>query len=953
MAAMSPGTSNSGLIFFVLSVFLSLSPIIAQYCGNRNSCSITGYAENICFVNKTFGCSVNVTDWHAIQYPQGNGAVSAQDIHASYNNGSLFLNVSLELNHGFVNSTSGFEVHISQGGGSEIQCVLLEVKQLNWTEDELQQQTIILSLCMAEGERGPNKPYKLAITTRPQLHFTLEYFTILNNLTVLRLNQTAFLTNNTATTTVPSHATRTPVISPTGNVSKTVSVVMETYSPTNPSSTIATSSSSPVQSTSSSTVTGVTTTSTVKSSTRSTVTTTSQQTKTAKSSTTIEIKTTMDSGTTVAAGEQPSTKETDVIQSRLSHVEETQISIILGSILGVGLAVVAIGMACLCYRRRRLRQDFQMQRFEEEVESFSSNGEGNTFKTNPSVLLLYSYDCPAHERVVSAFAMYLKEVCGCQVHFDLWDQDVVREKGPLVWFGETLDQVDSVIVICSTGARFKCSQKNKYQVKVDHPIADIFVPASDMVVEKIRLARNEEQLFEQPPPQLLSKYCIVYFDYCTASDVPVKLELIPPFCLMKDIFAVYCQLHGIQNDTWSSLTYCARHTGVKLENFAKTSQGKELDSAVRAAKDYFRNNKNWLQEKLEPLFSLEPLPLEPHELQPSLQDSKQNSSQTNDIDPKVKVKVQGQIGSGGSTIDETDSVTIKDKRTEVECLDETPRRKSRHRQGKSAREEIAMDTFTPSNREEDPADGPTELVNQVNYYSKSHPKVTPARHNLNSPPQKRYKSRPPPDVFEAEKCRLPPPPVSSRKSPRGGSLETVNSVDHSQNNIHFTGEGRHIGHGNNENNTSSSELLNGDIEDFCLDSEEEMLRDIAFIKTTPRRDQDSPDMRYPGLPSQPDLGLSWKPPSDQSSNSGTSLHKVTGNKLFVYHNNMHPIKQNRMSDSNKIHVRNMSSNYSDEQKLILTGAEEFELGKENNYLNLVAKNPLPVPPLLHVDSTRF
>ena len=43
-------------------------------------------------------------------------------------------------------------------------------------------------------------------------------------------------------------------------------------------------------------------------------------------------------------------------------------------------------------------------------------------KNMPIVLLLYSYDCPAHEVVVTTFAYYLKEVANCEVILDIWDQ---------------------------------------------------------------------------------------------------------------------------------------------------------------------------------------------------------------------------------------------------------------------------------------------------------------------------------------------------------------------------------------------------------------------------------------------------------------------------------------------------------------------------------------------------
>lgn len=49
-------------------------------------------------------------------------------------------------------------------------------------------------------------------------------------------------------------------------------------------------------------------------------------------------------------------------------------------------------------------------------------------KNQPIVLLLYSYDCPAHEVVVTTFAYFLKEVANCEVILDIWDQHNIQVK---------------------------------------------------------------------------------------------------------------------------------------------------------------------------------------------------------------------------------------------------------------------------------------------------------------------------------------------------------------------------------------------------------------------------------------------------------------------------------------------------------------------------------------------
>ena len=76
-------------------------------------------------------------------------------------------------------------------------------------------------------------------------------------------------------------------------------------------------------------------------------------------------------------------------------------------------------------------------------------------KQLPSVLLLYSYDCASHEKVVSALAGYLIETCNCNVHLDLFEDQVILERGLDDWLVEKLQDVDFIIVLCSVGARLR------------------------------------------------------------------------------------------------------------------------------------------------------------------------------------------------------------------------------------------------------------------------------------------------------------------------------------------------------------------------------------------------------------------------------------------------------------------------------------------------------------------
>lgn len=69
-------------------------------------------------------------------------------------------------------------------------------------------------------------------------------------------------------------------------------------------------------------------------------------------------------------------------------------------------------------------------------------------KNDPAVLILYSYDCAAHEKAVMVLATYLKEVCQLEVHLDIWDQNIIQEQGILSWITNKLEVVQFVVIVC-------------------------------------------------------------------------------------------------------------------------------------------------------------------------------------------------------------------------------------------------------------------------------------------------------------------------------------------------------------------------------------------------------------------------------------------------------------------------------------------------------------------------
>lgn len=302
----------------------------------------------------------------------------------------------------------------------------------------------------------------------------------------------------------------------------------------------------------------------------------------------VEMPSTASSVLTSSTTSDPSIK----IQPAGSRDYERSVKIIVGTVSSaVVTAVIIVVIFCL-YRHKRIRQagNFQMQRFGEGRESDSSIDIERAYEKQPLITLLYSFDCPQHEKSVIGLAQYLQNVCNCDVTLDLWAENQIKEHGVFQWTQNQIDTSQFVLIVCSTGARFKCVRNRNVRMKQDRPVADVFSWSVDYVAEKIRIARAAGESVD--------KYVVVYFDYAGESDIPHKMDTAKRFCLMKDFFQLYCHIQGLkpQMDEREG-----EINGVTAESYNRTESGKDLEKCINETKTFFQENPDWLGEILEPL----------------------------------------------------------------------------------------------------------------------------------------------------------------------------------------------------------------------------------------------------------------------------------------------------------------------------------------------------------------
>ena len=238
----------------------------------------------------------------------------------------------------------------------------------------------------------------------------------------------------------------------------------------------------------------------------------------------------------------------------------------------------------------------------------------------PTVLILYSPDCAAHEQVVIELANFMRGEWQLEVFLDLWAQKSILDRGWGQWLNEKLVESQYVLIVCSTGARYKFARNRPFRMKYERAIPDMFVSAVDAVLERCHAATLAAGINS---PQCL----VAYFDeYAGESEIPPKLDKSKRFVLMKELDELYCHLTRTSHNKINSNSAC-----ISPEKYQVTKCGKQLHSVLEKAVKFFADNPDWLGELLEPVNSPESSPAKK-------QDDKQSSdtSITNETQDQVQ-----------------------------------------------------------------------------------------------------------------------------------------------------------------------------------------------------------------------------------------------------------------------------------------------------------------------------
>ncbi|KAL4227045.1 interleukin-17 receptor [Mactra antiquata] len=270
---------------------------------------------------------------------------------------------------------------------------------------------------------------------------------------------------------------------------------------------------------------------------------------------------------------------------------EKSLQIVLGTVFGVFgfLGILIIGT--LIYRFCKNRNRERNQGSDRNPSLHRSVSIDLEQKQVPTVLMLYSFDCCAHEKVVEALAGFLIETCNCNVHIDMFEEQQIHERGLDEWLVDNLQEAEFIIVISSIGARLRCSKKKvRFKLEPGKVLPDYFAVAVDYVAEKMRVERSKGMP--------LTTFCVAYMDYSTESDIPPQLEMAYKFNLMKDVMALFCHIHGINGEPTKD---GAPLVGLTQDSYDTSEMGQELKVAINSAKEYYRANPDWVEDRIEPI----------------------------------------------------------------------------------------------------------------------------------------------------------------------------------------------------------------------------------------------------------------------------------------------------------------------------------------------------------------
>ncbi|XP_071098415.1 uncharacterized protein [Haliotis cracherodii] len=202
------------------------------------------------------------------------------------------------------------------------------------------------------------------------------------------------------------------------------------------------------------------------------------------------------------------------------------------------------------------------------------------------VYLLYTDDHRDHCNVVSKLAIYLRDLCYCEVFFVPWFRGTIKTMGVYQWILSHIDQADYVLVISSEAAFMLFDARNtntSFRTEDVGPEGDTFSPAVTHI-----MARSSQ-------PDFHKKTILAHFAYTDEEYVIKDVSPVIHYQLPKYFKEMLCHIHEVE-----LLDKTPKQAKINAIGNLQASQcGRTLLDAITKAKHFQKACPQWFAERFQ------------------------------------------------------------------------------------------------------------------------------------------------------------------------------------------------------------------------------------------------------------------------------------------------------------------------------------------------------------------
>ena len=207
----------------------------------------------------------------------------------------------------------------------------------------------------------------------------------------------------------------------------------------------------------------------------------------------------------------------------------------------------------------------------------------------PRVLILYSADHDLHNDCIRKLAVFLSQICNCEIKLDMWHTTQFPDRNlKKAWLWSEITKAEKVLIIFSKGTQHKW-QASMAQRAVDDIASGEY---GDMFVSGYKRASDE---FERNPFLLRTKYVAAHMEYSQKTDILPEMYNTARYDIPNNLERLFFRLHSIPVHSPS----ISRHAQfLQPDLYTSSPEGAALQNAIEAMKALIRKMPNWYEAKI-------------------------------------------------------------------------------------------------------------------------------------------------------------------------------------------------------------------------------------------------------------------------------------------------------------------------------------------------------------------